>query len=158
MAIWQTPIFDRTEADIEYAKQKLNEWRITPPETYVDLKGCFNVSDINRIEQNTRYLRDLLTEMGYYIPTQYSKYDWTINDLPLVSDIQRIIINVEIIKENFITPVGWETLPRTLNNYEQVNTIEKDLQLLLNTINVVRSQYSDRFYSGDRNILPLGDN
>ena len=62
MAVWINPVYDRTQEDVEYAKQKIAEWIAadTMENSLVvhDLKGCLNVSDLNRIEGNIKYLAE----------------------------------------------------------------------------------------------------
>lgn len=57
--MWRTPIFDRTLDDANYARQH--------PEAVEDLKGALNYSDLNRIEENFKYVAQRLLERGVYI-------------------------------------------------------------------------------------------
>ena len=45
-------IYDRTEADVEYAKT--HQWE------YTNLKGAYNDNDLNRIEEWCEYLKNEL--------------------------------------------------------------------------------------------------
>lgn len=66
MAEWVTPIVDRTEADtFEAFNNQMIEER---------LKGALNFSDLNRIENNFKYLVDNLAKQGYYINHKYRNY------------------------------------------------------------------------------------
>ena len=124
MANWSEPIFDRTLADVEYAKQQL-----VHNLNNVDFKGCFNAKDILRIENNTRYLADALNNLCYRndITTQSS---WTVNSVPNVTNIVRIINNVSKLISAYYKPNNAPNLPTTLLTYEQVNALEKNLYLI----------------------------
>ena len=69
MAEWLTPITDRTEADTVEAfnNQMIEE----------HLKGALNYSDLNRIENNYKYLIENLQKNGYYINHKYRNYTET---------------------------------------------------------------------------------
>lgn len=129
MAVWIPPVYDRAKTDIETAKQKIAEWieAITSDKEAVieDLKGCVNASDLNRIESNTKYLSDTLTALGY--PTTITVKTWARNGLPNIDDIVRIIGNVQTVITSFYKYTAAPTLPATLLDFEQVNSVEKNL-------------------------------
>lgn len=124
MATWQEPVFDRTQADVDYAKSQLSKGI-----NNVDYKGCFNVTDINRIENNTRYLADTLLSL-YYFNTITSTSSWSRNSLVYQQHIDRILGNVNKVWSAWYKPTNAPALPNTLLTYEQVNNIEKNLYLL----------------------------
>lgn len=124
MANWSNPVFDRTIADVEYAKQQL-EKNINN----VDYKGCFNVNDLLRIENNTRYLADSLNDL-YYRNTIETEKNWITSSVPNVANITRIINNLNKIFTAYHKPSNAPNLPTTLLTYEQVNAIEKNLYLI----------------------------
>ena len=122
---WETPIFDRTQADIDFALQKIEEWKTNPSGVY-NLKGCFNAKDMNRIENNIRYLSDTLSEL-YYFSTVTTK-TWDSSGLPTTSDIERLIQNALTI----ISSICEDTpeLPTTLLTFEDVNCLELNINKL----------------------------
>lgn len=124
MANWSQPVFDRTLADVEYAKSQLAK-----NINNVDFKGCFNTTDILRIENNARYLADTLNELCYCnnITTQSS---WATSSIPDVTNIVRIINNVSKLISAYHKPSNAPDLPTTLLTYEQVNALEKNLYLI----------------------------
>ena len=136
MANWSAPVFDRTLADVEYARQQLAN-----NINNVRFKGCFNTTDILRIEDNTRYLADILNDLCYRnnISTQSS---WTTISIPNVTDIVRIINNVSKLISAYHKPSDAPALPTTILTYEQANALEKNLylikQMLDNMINSFR--------------------
>ena len=124
MATWQEPVFDRTQGDVDYAKSQLSNGI-----NNVEYKGCFNVTDINRIENNTRYLADMLLSL-YYFNTITTTSSWARNSLLYQQHIDRIISNVSKVWSAWHKPANAPTLPNTLLDYEQVNNVEKNLYLL----------------------------
>jgi hypothetical protein len=96
---WIYPVFDRTQADVDYAKAKLSEWKEQGHPINNALKGCLNLNDINRIENDTQYLSDNLSAL-YYL-SHIETTSWGIRDLPDINDVNRIIGNVKkIISSN----------------------------------------------------------
>lgn len=203
-SVWKDPIFDRTQADVAFAIQKIAEWigynisaaqydekvrieneRLILKEGYAatandklilqgdgrahveddslvvkigvvyDLKGCLNLVDINRIEGNIEYLAGKFLELIYpsnlfveraerwdadgqaieesiqavYPPTVVAK-QWDKDTLPNEYDIERIIDNVRALITTFYQPSGAPTLPMTISSYDDVNRIEKNIDLI----------------------------
>ena len=128
MAKWLDPVFDRTQADVELAISKIAEWKKNGSTNVYELKGCLNVSDINRIEGNIQYLSNELSKL-YYFPYTTSK-SWDKVGLPTIVDITRIIGNIKKIINAYCQPSNSPTLPDTMLNYEQVNSIEENLYLI----------------------------
>lgn len=124
MANWSNPIYDRTLADVEYAREQL-EKNINN----TDFKGCFNVNDLLRIENNTRYLADRLNDL-YYRNVIATEPNWSVSSIPNVSNISRNISNINKIWEAYHKPNNTPTLPTTLLTYEEVNALEKNLYLI----------------------------
>ena len=64
MADWTEPIYDRTQEDVDYAKNRIAYFKANGGITDgINLKGCLNYTDVNRIEDNTDYLADLLISL-----------------------------------------------------------------------------------------------
>ena len=123
MAEWIEPIFDRTQADVDFAIAKLQEWKTYKVSDIYDLKGCFNVSDINRIENDIRYLSDALSELYYF--SHVETKTWDINSIPNQSDIDRIIQNTRTLILSICEDAP--ELPTTLLTIDDVNCIEFNL-------------------------------
>ena len=122
--VWVQPTFDRTLADVEYAKQQL-EKNIND----VDFKGCFNVIDMVRIENDAQYLADALNDL-YYRNNITTQIAWSTSSTPNVTNIVRIIDNVNKLMSAYHKPNDVPTLPTTLLTYEQANALEKNLYLI----------------------------
>lgn len=134
MAEWITPVYDRTQSDVDYAKLQLAK-NIND----VEYKGCFNSSDINRIEGNARYLADILISLYYF--NNVSTSTWNSESLPYKEHIDRIINNIGELWGRWDKPQDAEDLPVSLLNYEQVNTVEKNLFLLKEMLGDMESYF-----------------
>lgn len=128
MSEWIIPIFDRTQEDVNDALLKIAEWKKNGSTDVYDLKGCFNVSDINRIEGNIKYLSDNLSKLCYF-PNTISK-TWDVSGLPDIENISRIIQNVAKIISAYYQNSTAPSLPETLLTYEEVNDLEQNLYLI----------------------------
>lgn len=146
---WITPIFDRTQADVAFAIDKIKEWKITGETNTSDLKGCFNVSDINRIENDILFLSNNLSDLYYF--SHIESNSWDRDGLPTVKDIARIIENVRIIIASYFQFDSAPELPTTLLNITQVNNLEENLHLIKVILdNMVDSfRECDTFYCGE---------
>lgn len=101
-----------------------SKWTWTPLE-------YLNYWDLNRIEYNTRYLYDWLQENGYGTRTVTTKTDWTKEDIPLWSDIQRIRQNVDYLQECYFAIPEWrEIVYNNTIDSDQMNAFEWDLHLI----------------------------
>lgn len=133
MAEWSTPIFDRTQADVDFAISKIAEWKNSGYTSVYELKGCLNISDINRIETNIQYLSEQLTDL--YYPSYITSKTWGLSGLPDINDVVRIIANVKKIISSFYQSSNAPELPDTMLTYEQVNNIEENLYLIKDILN-----------------------
>lgn len=123
---WIEPIFDRIQADVDFALQQIQRWRDGGSLDITDLKGCFNVSDMNRIENDIQFLSDNLSDL-YYFSTVNTK-TWDKASLPTVVDINRMIENTRILVLSICEDAP--ELPTTLVTFTDVNCIEGILNRL----------------------------
>lgn len=153
--VWQTPIFDRTRKDVEFAIGKIAEWIANKSSDIYDLKGCLNVSDINRIEGNIAYLAEHLTELHY--PPDVSTRKWTQDSLPTEKDVERIINNVRACVDAFYQVRNAPTIPSSMLSYNNINDIEKNLDLIKYLLDIMVSSFkkSGTFQSGASRVLPI---
>lgn len=128
MSEWITPIFDRNPSDVTKAKLKVQEWikALANGEsvTITDLKGYFNASDLNRIENDTAVLA-AASSLSLTIKT-----DWTVVDLPTQTDLTRIINNISAVIEYFELEDFTLEMPTTILTYKHANTVEHNLSLI----------------------------
>ncbi len=126
-------VYDRTQADVDRVKElnkKYLDGTITDEEKQewntgingkLGLKGAFNLSDIQRIENNTQII-------GGLVAASVNVKTWAYGDIPRVSDYRRIRQNVQKIKEAFLTHSDTPEVPgQPLNTYQKWNDIEKIL-------------------------------
>jgi len=128
--MWQTPITDRTLADVEFA----NANRDSPE----PLKGMRNASDLNRISNNMRYISNLLLLLGIATPEITCKCDWLITDFPRESDIRKYQTDLNALRTvgNVLTTTPLTPdLPYT--HYQKLNDIEQiihDLHIIIGRV------------------------
>lgn len=123
--------------------------------TVYDLKGCLNLSDIVRIEDNITYLSKRLTQYGYPIMT-YTK-EWTKNGLPAAQDMTRIGDNIRALFSGFATPPESVDIPSAMLSYEDINALENNLYLLKQLLDAMEGSFikSGTYTSGATRRLPL---
>ena len=199
--VWKEPIFDRTSDDVEFAIQKLKEWKqnhthstdirieddalvvrddgtayVTDDKfvsqhdgiAYVDddilvvrvgdvyeLKGCLNLLDLNRIENDIAFLADLMESFSY-APNIHGKL-WSRVDMPNQNDMSRIVENIRALISAFYTPDNPPSLPTTMLSYHDINAIEENLYLIKQMLDVMQTSFKKvgTIKSGSRMILPI---
>lgn len=127
MAEWISPIYDRKQSDIDYALSQIRSGNSSS-----EYKGCFNVTDINRIENDCRYIADRLNVLKY--TNTITTKSWDMYDVPNVTEIARLINNVSALINAYYRPADSPDLPTTLLTYEQVNALEKNLYMIKHLI------------------------
>lgn len=127
-------IYDRTQSDVDYAISQIQKGN-----TRTELKGCFNVVDINRIENNVRYIADRLNILKY--TNNIETKSWDMYGLPNVTEVTRLINNVSKIITAYYKPVDAPDLPTTLLTFEQVNVLEKNLNMIKRLIDEEENEY-----------------
>lgn len=115
--MWIEPITNRTQSDI------VNK---TP-------KGFINDLDLNRIENNCDYLAEQLNKYGYFVVIS-TKTDWSMDEFPSATEINRIRDNINALLEAYFKMPGspdiryWNSL-----NWQDANSLEQNL-LNINTL------------------------
>lgn len=134
MAEWMSPVYDRKQSDVDYAKSQLSKGN-----NISELKGCFNVGDINRIENDIRYIADRLNVLKY--TNTVTTKSWDMYRVPNVTEVNRLINNVSKLITAYYRPADSPDLPVTLLTYEQVNALEKNLYMIKHLIDSEENQY-----------------
>lgn len=134
MAEWIRPIYDRTQADVDYA---LSQIAIGNNDT--EYKGCFTVTNINRIENNCRYIADRLNVLLY--TNSITTKVWNMQGIPNITEIKRLINNVSALIDAYYQSEDAPALPETLLHYEQVNALERNLYLLKHLIDNEENEF-----------------
>jgi hypothetical protein len=134
MAEWIKPVYDRTQADVDYALSQ-----IALGNNAKEYKGCFNLTDINRIENNSRYIADRLNVLAYV--NAIATATWSMSDVPNITEVKRLINNVSALIDAFYQSEDAPPLPETLLHYEQVNALEKNLYLIKHLIDNKENEF-----------------
>ena len=122
------------------------------PKTVWDTADYYNYEDLNRVEENTQYVNDLLVSIGYS-PT-VTGIDTTRTNASLVyyDDLNRIETNIKNLADASYEPLTWET-PKTTwvsvidaFDYSDANRLENNL---LNLKNMIDGIVSNVLYCGD---------
>lgn len=157
--IWREPIFDRTLDDVRYAiaqltsrKQSISDGSSVATD---DLKGCLNLSDLNRIEGNIEYLSTILTNYGYEVENDSKQ--WTREDLPTTEDLERIADNIKALVDCFSGYDSFVTIPHNIISHEDINNLEYNLHLLKQLLDGMEASFlsSGTQTSGSTAQLPL---
>lgn len=133
---WITPVYDRTDNDVDYVTYLFNKGysnltELEKADWDSDLKGSLNCSDLNRIEGN---MSILATDLSVTITT---KTNWvTTNILSTkydnTGDVQRITSNLQLLCDAVTLPDDSPSVPAPpLNDIYKINDIES----LINIIN-----------------------
>lgn len=147
MLLWQQTVTDRAQSDVERIYELLEkEWQNFKDDEKTEwkngIKGALNKSDLERIQNNTQLLSDVL-EIELTVST--------VPELPTQSFYAQIIQNTEAIRDAYCihstTPV---TPQEPLNTYQKWNDIERILTdvytILLNNFHYY---CGNEIYSGD---------
>ena len=147
-------ITDRTAADVQYvltlASKGLNmtadEWN----QWLLGLKGAYNYMDFNRVEKAVEYVVEKLQTVGWFLCPS-TKIDWTVSDFPTVSEMQRYLDNIRLLRSAL--PVGLPQVPEDMDRftYAEANVIEQILTMLDAAVtNIMKNIfYSNELYSGE---------
>ena len=137
-------IYDRTQSDVEYA--------LNHPDSNSFLKGAYNYTDLDRIEDWTEYIAEQLNYYGYNvnISTSILLTTWEMESFPTKVEMERIRSNVQNLKNAF---VAFTSVPTNLERmtYQKANDLEKVLYELNTLINnmIASFYYSGEIYSGE---------
>lgn len=155
VTVWQEPVWNRTQADVDFALKKIKEWKENGGRTAYDLKGCLNVSDLNRIENNLKYLSEMMVQYRYSRGVSTRK--WIGSDIPTESDIKRILGAVESLVQGFHKHENAPDIPSSLRTYEDLNAVEKNLYFIKMLMNIMEDCFkqSGTFQSGSKMYLPI---
>ncbi len=153
---WSEPIFDRTKADVDFALAKLEEWKRQDNPTVYKLKGCLNLDDLNRIEDNIKYLSEQLNNYAYDNSVDHK--NWVINDTVTKANVDRLLNNASNLVSAYHQITGSPSVPSNIVTFLQVNNLEKLLFDIKKSIANMESSFRlcGSFVSGQEFFLPLG--
>jgi hypothetical protein len=94
----------------------------------------YNAEDLNRVENNTLEAANYLGAMQSSIPLEATKTDRVITSIDFISSLNRIERNIEIVKNSFLIPPGWQDKKVWALgmgfSYLDANRLENNLNLL----------------------------
>lgn len=136
-------ITDRTEEDVNRVKAMLakgwaNLTEAEQTEWNAGMKGAYNYTDLNRVEMAVSYLKDYLAQYGYVAGIGPLR-TWTEKDVPTVSDMQRYLDNVRIIRSVLNVFPSTPQVPASMENFtftkaNQLERILQDVESLVNNM------------------------
>lgn len=139
-------IFDRTLEDVLYA--------IDNPDSTEYLKGCYNYTDLNRIESNCKYVMELRNKRGILKPIEIITKEWNMKDIPHINDFNRIRSNIISLMQDMTIP-EYETIEFSNTiDYIKANILEKDLSIIKHLIETIEKEVHKcgTFYCGLRGL------
>lgn len=153
--IIQTLVTDRTGADVTRWLSLRNKGyeNMTAAERAEwdagNMKGAYNVSDLNRVGSALNYIRDLLADTGYMHPAAYTaKTNWTAADIPTAADLSTLLSHVRTARGAFAVMPSTPPVPGDSGglSYEEANNIEK---ILLDIDQLITNMLAARYFCGD---------
>lgn len=145
-------ITDRTAADVERYLTLRNKGfeNLTAAEKtewLSNMKGAYNYTDLNRVEDAVQYLANKLRERGYRADVSARK-TWTMSSLPTLSDMNTYLENIKILRNAFATLSTTPQAPSTIKGftYKEANAIE---QIIVDVDQLLDNMMSAWFFSGD---------
>lgn len=149
MIIWEDAVTDRSQADIDKVKQYIeigysNLSSAQKSEWLNGMKGAFNASDIERIENNVELLKQVLR---LNITTYYNNTP----TYPTEAYFANLVSNVETIRNAYCIHASTPTTPEMpINGFKQINDIE---HILYDVYDIIMHNFhyyaGEEIYAGD---------
>lgn len=124
-------ITNRTQADVDAAKEILLRAQQAIPfpllsddEVAVLERGTCTITMLNRVEGKQSEIAQLLTDFLYMVHI-FNKTDWTYNNIFTYQDHERLLSNLNKLKQAFFVYSNTPNTPDYLYNYENANSVEK---------------------------------
>ena len=122
-----TPIMNRTQADVEYARTHQND-------LVNKNRGAWNYTDLNRICNNLKYAAEYMYDQGFLLEpySMQVKTDWTETDIITYEQLNSMIINTMNDLKTYARPdLNWNPIISVTNvDYSIANLIEKNIHQL----------------------------
>lgn len=133
-----TPITNRTQADVEYARQ--NQSDLTNKN-----KGAWNYTDCNRVCNNLKYAAEYMYEQGF-LTEPYSmqiKLDWKETDIITYETLNSMIVNNMNNLKTYSRPdLTWYPIASIANmDYTLANGLERNINELATQIPIPPDKY-----------------
>lgn len=145
-------ITDRTAEDVDRVRILTEKaWQDMTAEERAEwaspMKGSYNYTDLNRVEEAVAYVGERLAEFGYLYAAPVA-HVWSANDIPTESDLFQYFGKVATLREAITV---WESTPGVSGNItgfgaKEANALE---QILLDVDQILTRISQAWFYSGD---------
>jgi hypothetical protein len=111
------------------------------------MKGAYNSTDLNRVQEATAYINERLSECGYEAEFTPLK-TWSINDAPTRAELEAYLRNVRAIRDAFVVLETTPAAPTSMTrfNYIKANDVE---QILFDVDDLVTKMIASYSYSGE---------
>ena len=131
MSIIDELIFDRTDEDLEVAKNYIRNNEPLPSD---NLRYSWDCRALNRTEEAMEYVNEIFKELGYFRNMEF-KTDWFADEIT-PKQVERYISNLRTLRNFLVMSSSTPTVPNTINGMtiERANEIEKiiyDIDILL---------------------------
>lgn len=117
--MWETPIFDRIQADADYARANRGD-----PNHY---KGAFNYTDMRRITNNMHYIADL-TDIDISV-----RANWQPLEKPSAAEVQVLLDDLSHLRNSLSGHLTWDEFEADFtdwNDLESRETIWDDIEFI----------------------------
>jgi hypothetical protein len=127
-------IYDRTSADVTSSKSlilRVKKYGIGSLSSedktkYLQgLRGCYNISDLNRVESAVEYLSGVLNGYGYI--NVVNTKSWVAGEIFTDDHVTRYLSNISILRQAYFNMIGTPDTPNSYKPYSKANDIEKIL-------------------------------
>lgn len=140
-------IYNRTKSDVDTALSIREEYvqkgtELTSEQVEQLERGTITINTLNRIENKQKSLKSLFNDMGYW-NTPITNKEWQYTDIFDEVNFQRIINNLNILRNAFFVFTNTPKTPPVSYHYEDINSLEKILYDLDVMINDVKSLYRE---------------
>lgn len=116
------------------------------------MKGSYNYTDLNRVEEAVSYVAGRLGEFGY-LAYQPITRDWRVEDIPTEDNLARYFENVSMLRRTIAVWANTPTAPNSIDGFgaSEANALEQilvDVDLVLTRISQAWF-YSNDLYSAE---------
>ena len=145
-------ITDRASQDVDRVKiLAAKAWQDMTAEERAEwlspMKGSYNYTDLNRVEEAVEYVATRLSEFGY-LPYRPSVRSWSSEDVPNEDDLARYFNNVATLRRAIAVWASTPEAPSSISGFgaNEANALEQ----ILVDVDLVLTRISQAwFYSGD---------
>ena len=150
-------ITDRTGQDVDRVKYLAEKaWQDMTAEERAEwispMKGSYNYTDFNRVEEAVAYVASRLKAFGY-LPLLPVTRSWSAEDVPTEKDLARYFSNVALLRNAISVWASTPLAPNSINDFgvSEANALEQilvDVDLVLTRISQAWF-YSNDLYSSE---------